>query len=176
MTVRARLAARLLGLETEVARAVAAQAEADAWAEFRRELNRSRRYERRFVLVSFPIRHEVPGRRWYDGDEGGSVTEVQSLLRSVDHTWASGGQVYALLPESDRATADAFLTRLRGLDPKGLVVSEARVVAFPEDGVTSGALLAALEGKPIEGTPRDTAVQSARRNGATAPDPGTVAT
>lgn len=174
MSVRTKLAARLLGLDAEVAKAVAAQAEADAWAEFRRELERSRRYERRFVLVAFSLRAGENGRRTPGLGAASAVPLVRSLLRSVDHAWASGDLIYVLLPEADRRTAEAFLARLRAHEPALVGLDDARVAAFPEDGVTSGALLAKLQGKPIEGTPRDVAATSARR--VAAPDAGTIAT
>jgi len=123
----------------------------DPWDEFRRELNRSRRYERAFVVVRIPSR-QAP----YE-----EMLQVGAFLRSVDRAWIADASVYLLLPESDRSMGDAFLARVRRLAPEVLPDEGVRVAAFPVDGSTSGALLAKLRGQPLAGTPRDVATRRA---------------
>jgi hypothetical protein len=67
-----------------------------------------------------------------------------------------------MLPECDRASAEAFVGRLRALVPDMLEEREIVMVSFPEDGATSGALVGALQGRPIEGTPHDVASAGSR--------------
>ena len=154
-SLRARLVSRLRS------RRAAPEAMADLWNEFRRELSRSRRYERQFVLVRIPCRVGADG--WMNGrgretspcvDE---MVQVSAFLRNVDRAWVAEGSVYVLLPESDRARGEAFLARIRRLAPDVLPEEGVRLVAFPEDGPTSGALLAALEGRPLAATPAEVA-------------------
>lgn len=129
----------------------------DPWEDFRRELSRARRYGHQFVLIRIPggeVVRKAPGRlpkrprrrleqRHDDGTRG-----FASLLRTVDLSWSHRGDVYLLLPESDRPMGEALLTRIRQLAPDVLPVSDVRMVVFPEDGWTSGALLTALSSQP----------------------------
>lgn len=119
----------------------------DPWDEFSRELNRSRRYERTFVVIRIPCRQAA-----YE-----EMLQVGAFLRSVDRAWIADASVYVLLPESDRPMGDAFLSRVRRLAPEVLPDEGVRLAAFPIDGSTSGALLAKLRGQPLPGTPRDVA-------------------
>jgi hypothetical protein len=62
--------------------------------------------------------------------------------------WVDGGDVYLLLPESDRAQGTAALARIRG-QLSGVLPEEALdripvVVFAPDECPTSGALLSAL--------------------------------
>lgn len=123
----------------------------DPWDEFRRELNRSRRYERTFVVIRVPCRQAA-----YE-----EMQQIGAFLRSVDRAWVADESVYVLLPESDRAMGDAFLARIRRLAPEVLPDAGVRLAAFPVDGSTSGALLAKLRGQPLSGTPRDVATMRA---------------
>lgn len=113
------------------------------WAEFRREMRRARRGVRPLTLVRVP----GPG-----PDDAGSTVDLtaQSLqfsqhLRLVDRTWVDDGSVYVLLPESPRAAADILLGRLRATAPDLLAVG-VRIATFPDDGLTSGAIIAAVHG------------------------------
>jgi hypothetical protein len=137
----------------------------DPWEEFRRELDRSRRYERQFVLV------RVPGSR---GPRNGAarppahapeerLQAVAELLRSVDRAWLDEGDVYILLPECSRAMGEAFVSRLERLVPWLVAEVDVRIAAFPGDGMTSGALLAVLHGLSIPGMPADACVEGPAR-------------
>jgi hypothetical protein len=107
----------------------------DGWAELRRELDRCRRYGRRFGLVQF-----VPA-----GDADSPLLEaVRTLVRRVDVVWDDQGVVYALLPEADAGACAGLMARVDARCAEARYV--ARSAVFPEDGVTSGALLRALDG------------------------------
>ena len=98
----------------------------EGWAEFHRELNRSRRFDRRFGVVRFV------------GVGAGIVTEQQvrdrvaGLARRIDRVWL----------ESDAASVEMAVARARAAIGEALGV--AITAAFPASGITSGALIAAL--------------------------------
>ncbi len=120
---------------------------ADPWAQFRRELNRSRRYRHDLTLLWLgPRDHEE-----VIGEE--LLTTVQALTRDVDCSWIADGRMLVLLPESGRAGAEVLVSRLVDAEPELLAQLEVRIAAFPEDGLTSGALLDAVAGNrsSIEG-------------------------
>ena len=123
------------------------------WEDLRRELNRSRRYERCFTLIRIALPAETDRRRRFRGRSGpnGSLRAVAALVRSVDGVWTDETDLYLLLPECDRTTGERTLARiessLAGVLPAGSTIM---VASFPEDGRTSGALLNALHGRPIE--------------------------
>ena len=52
--------------------------------------------------------------------------------------------MFLLLPECGRRMAEAFVVRLITEQPELIAGRNARIVAFPEDGLTSGALLERL--------------------------------
>ena len=137
----------------------------DIWAELRRELNRSRRYERRFVVIRVPCdpeeRVSAPS-----GSTGRKARELSAFLRSVDRAWSTGSGIYLLLPESDRSMGEAFLARVRRQAPELLPEDGVAVAVFPEDGWTSGALLAAVEGRPLVGPDAGPQLPSAEDVGA----------
>lgn len=105
------------------------------WQEVQRELDRSRRHERPFVLIRIPGPASAAG-------------SLKAFLRSADSLWVSGGNVYVLLPESSRARGEAVLARVRDSQP-ALLPGNEQLVAFPEDGVTRGALVALLHGHAV---------------------------
>jgi hypothetical protein len=108
------------------------------WEAVRRELDRSRRYERPFVLIRIPCARD-----------GATLLEtLRPFLRNHDLLWASGENVYAMLPEGRRAMGQALIARVRSAQPH-LLPAAARVVAFPEDAVTGGALIALLHDQAI---------------------------
>ena len=116
------------------------------WAAFLRELDRARRFERSFVLLRAPLR--APS-----GD-GGTVTEeartralLSIVVRSIDHVWFDDRSVFVLLSESTRATATAAVARLGAAVPQIIALDAVEMAEFPEDGLTTGALLANL--RPI---------------------------
>lgn len=121
-----------------------------AWAEFRRELRRSRRGARPLTLLRMPgpelltladlVELEARSRR------------LTGHLRLVDRAWVDDGSIYILLPESPREAAEIMLGRIRTADPK-LLTDDIRAATFPDDGLTSGALIAAIHGSSIANVP-----------------------
>jgi len=101
----------------------------DVWDELRREIERSRRYGRSFALVRI-------GRI--------STRTLSGTLRAIDREWAADGATYVLLPEAVRAQAESLVTRLALEAPDVVGGCTVSVAAFPEDGLTSGALLKQL--------------------------------
>lgn len=136
----ARAAARAL-LETGLhALRSRLDAHPDPWEELRRELLRSRRYRHVFVVARIPR-------------NGSSLTRASGLatfLRRTDRIWSVGDDVYVLLPETDRERAEALLTRIRREAPRVLPMEGVRVAVFPLEGVTVGAMLAALDGRDLD--------------------------
>jgi hypothetical protein len=119
------------------------------WAEFRRELRRSRRNSRPMTL----LRTLSP----LGPDAAPEDPEVRSRhlhehLRLVDRTWVDDGAVYLLLPETSRAAADALVGRLQTIAPE-LLPGDVRMATFPDDGLTSGALISAVHGASLSEVP-----------------------
>jgi hypothetical protein len=120
------------------------------WAEFRRELRRSRRSVRPMTLLRLPgpIRAEAAE----TADLVGRSRRLHEHLRLVDRTWVDDGSVYVLLPESPKAAADSLLGRLRSVAPD-IVAEDVRMATFPDDGLTSGALISAVHGASLSEVP-----------------------
>ncbi|CAN5763496.1 hypothetical protein BH24CHL6_BH24CHL6_15810 [soil metagenome] len=125
--------------------------EAAGWAALHAELARSRRHNRPFVLLG------IPERVWSPADAEGAEREVagvaaglslQGLLRTPDHTWADESVLYVLLTDCDISQAEAFLQRVRISMPQLFPSDQVRVSAFPDDGLTVGALLYQLRHEP----------------------------
>lgn len=122
---------------------------------FRVELDRARRHHRTFAMARLelraPIGEDVPA-----GAEDASATATVQLLgtalRITDHAWIEDRDVLVLMPESDRATAGSFVDRVRAAAP-GHFTDRVGIAVFPDDGLTSGALLDALvrgmDGNPV---------------------------
>jgi hypothetical protein len=120
------------------------------WAEFRRELRRSRRSVRPMTLLR--LRGPADPDDALEADLEGMSRSLHGHLRLVDRTWVDDGSVYVLLPESTRAAADAMLGRLRVVAPE-LIVDDLRLATFPDDGLTSGALISAVHGAKLSEVP-----------------------
>jgi hypothetical protein len=110
------------------------------------EIDRSRRFGRHFGLVRISRCRQFED-RWMPVRE--LAYALCSLLRRVDRVWIEGPRVYVLLPECDRTMVEAMLVRIhepleRLLGEGAGGHSEVSAAAFPEDGLTSGALYAAL--------------------------------
>ncbi len=127
----------------------------DVWDDLRREIARSRRYGHEFALIRIPARDATSARRsrWSrPGRPRDAAHVLRSLVRTLDYVWTSNGALYVLLPESDRGAGVRLLARIRETAPELLPEHGVRLAAFPADGVTSGALLKALEGGKETGT------------------------
>jgi len=124
-----------------------AAAASSPWEDFAHEVERSRRYEHPFALVVLPLPSVVSeaSAELFPQDRG-----TRLRTRSVDRVWLVGRSVYLLLPETARAGALGLLARLERESNGFLSAASARVVAFPEDGLTPLALIATLrEGRPL---------------------------
>ena len=120
------------------------------WAEFRRELRRSRRAGRPMTLLRTlaPLGPDTPP----EEDPEARSRRLHEHLRLVDRTWVDDGAVYILLPETSRAAADALLSRLHTAAPE-LLPGDVRLATFPDDGLTSGALISAVHGASLTEVP-----------------------
>lgn len=124
------------------------------WADLRRELNRSRRYERCFTLLRIALPREDRSRRWIrprTRPAAESMHAIASFVRSVDGVWTDDADLYLLLPECDRANGERTLERIEASLAEVLPAGASITLAtFPNDGRTTGALLNALHGRPVE--------------------------
>jgi hypothetical protein len=140
------LAIVLLTAPPEMPAAAVSTAEA-GWAEFRREMRRSRRGVKTLTIVRVPMAEEV------GEDELDARSEALAAhLRLVDRTWIDDSSIYVLLPESAKAAAGTLFTRVRDLAP-ALLPADLRIATFPDDGLTSGAIIAALHGAALDEVP-----------------------
>lgn len=118
--------------------------------ELRREMDRARRHERPFALA----RVRLPR----SGRPSRAVAFPHSLMRmtwrSTDRAWRSGRDLYLLLPETTIASASLVLER--ALDAETTDDLEIHIAAFPDSGLTVGALFESLGGA----APRSDDVQS----------------
>jgi hypothetical protein len=73
------------------------------------------------------------------------VLALRDTLRDIDAVWTDRRGVFLLLPESDVAAGRALVARLRGGEQAFLTAEDdVRVGAFPADGLTLDALIAAV--------------------------------
>jgi hypothetical protein len=116
------------------------------WDAFRRELDRSRRFERRFALLRMPYLESASA----DSDRtdlatgDGLLGTIRLVVRSIDEAWLADGDIYLLLPEASRASASHLVNRLHSILPDPAPLNGIELAEFPEDGVTMGAVLAGL--------------------------------
>lgn len=127
--------------------------EGEPWQHLHDELRRSRRHGHPFVLARIKMGAGLSAMG--GGPAGASrraemiLDAVEAVLRTTDGCWLHDGNVYALLPETDRSMADNFVQRARQMYPGVLSSADVALVGFPEDGITSGSLLAAFtDGSP----------------------------
>jgi hypothetical protein len=136
--------------------AVLATAYLDPWDALRRELDRGRRYRHPLALIQLAPsgtatraaaeEEAVPRRRFRRSRdvEGDVIESLRAFLRTGDEVWRVHERVFIMLPEADHAAAAALVERLRTYAPHVLEGIDARLVSFPDDGLTAAALLAAL--------------------------------
>lgn len=108
------------------------------WNLFLEELERARRYERPFAVARIPNAEAMPA---LHADDPTPVPAALHLRRT-DEMWWMGCDLYALLPETDRSASDRWRERVLA---KGSC-RDIRIAGFPDDGLTTSVLLAALEG------------------------------
>lgn len=118
------------------------------WGYLRTELARSRRHDRRFAVVGVPDDLWAPHGASPDEKAGlglALASNVQELIRRPDRAWVDGTRLHLLLTDCDRQKGLAFLSRARSAMPQLFADERVKLVVFPDDGITSGALLAGLE-------------------------------
>ena len=106
------------------------------------ELYRSRRYQRPFVLASI-------SRRSLNGHGATARADLTQHIRAIDRVWEIGDRIFLLLPETDRHGADQLIARLADGESELLPRQHVSLAAFPDDGLTSAALLAAVTREPV---------------------------
>jgi hypothetical protein len=109
---------------------------ADGWAEFHRELNRARRFDRPFGIVRFVG----------VGTRSVTATTVRDRLaalgRRIDRVWLDDGDLFLLLPESGAGAVETAVARAQYRLGEALGI--AITATFPANGITSGSLVASL--------------------------------
>ncbi len=123
----------------------------ESWDAFRRELDRSRRFGRKFVLMRIPAREMLQATGGNASAARGPLGAIPVAFRAIDQSWTMDGSVYAVLPESDRTAAMALIARLRASMPDAAALDEIQIAEFPGDGLTTGALVASLRAAPAPG-------------------------
>ena len=130
---------------------LASTTEDAGWIEFRRELRRARRGGRPLTILRI-AGADLPGGGAGATELGTRARALGLRLRTVDRAWVDEGSIYVLLPESSRAAAEALIARIRA-DASEVLPELVRVATFPENGLTSGAIIAALDGGVVEHVP-----------------------
>lgn len=102
------------------------------------ELYRSRRYQRPVVLASL-------SRLSLNGHGATARMELTERLRAIDHVWEVDDRIYLLLPETDRDGAEQLIARIAAEEPELLPRHHVMLAAFPDDALTSVALIAAVK-------------------------------
>jgi len=133
----------------------------DPWALARREMERSRRYGHPLALVRV-VPLSAPANAAPHGPSSRAtrrpraeraarlagadlVTRLQTTLRDIDAVWSDRRGVFLLLPETDAAAGESLVRRLRaGEQPMLAERDDVRIGAFPADGLTLDALVAAV--------------------------------
>jgi hypothetical protein len=132
----------------DVAPANAVRHAESGWAYLRTELARSRRHNRSFALIGIPEEvwlRPTAGQAGRDEVALAVAADVQRFLRRPDRAWVDGGRLQIVLTESDRERGLGFLARARRDMPEVFGDDRVRLVVFPDDGITTDALLAGLE-------------------------------
>jgi hypothetical protein len=149
------MAGLVVSRATEETDRVVAEHALGGWAAVQAELARSRRHDRRFAIVGIPQRiwsrlaqsEETNAPGFHVADS------VQSLVRRPDRAWVDGPIVHVLLTDCDRRQGRAFIERAGIAMPQLFDGDRVKLVVFPDDGVTLGALVARLHDGAPEPSP-----------------------
>jgi hypothetical protein len=136
------------------------------WGYLRTEFARSRRHDRRFAVVGIPDDLWSPPTAVHaEKVELGldAAAAVQGLVRRPDRAWVDGSLLHILLTDCDRPQGLAFLARARAALPLLFADDRVKLVVFPDDGITSGALLAGLGTRDVSAAEAEPAGEVAVR-------------
>lgn len=125
----------------------------DGWATVRTELARSRRHDRRFAIVGIPEAVWSPpsAEPPVKAQLGLDIAEsVQAQVRRPDRAWVDDAMLHLLLTDCDQTQGRAFLERARAAMPHVFADDRVNLVIFPDDGITLGALVAALRERNLD--------------------------
>lgn len=128
----------LASVQAAPKRAMAPYEQPGGWERFGIELERSRRHGRPLSL----LRATPPRMSGWEPDT--DFDELVASVRAVDAAWIDGRHVLILMPETERAATATAIARLSARLPE-LREAELRLAVYPEDGITSGALVARLD-------------------------------
>jgi hypothetical protein len=98
-----------------------------------RELARARRHELHLSIIRFKAFADAEAR-------------LASVVRESDFMWSDQLDTYLLLPEEGREGSEYAARRLQEMLASERTAGFMTIATFPEDGMTCGALLAALDG------------------------------
>lgn len=112
---------------------------ASGWEAFKLEIDRSRRHERPLALAATAL----PDQGTTGDSMAATIARARSQLRSIDVLWCDGSGLWVLMPESNRDGGTTAIRRIADATPAagGAVW---RLVVFPDDAITAGALIAEL--------------------------------
>ncbi|MFN2418756.1 MAG: hypothetical protein ABR593_07515 [Candidatus Limnocylindria bacterium] len=113
------------------------------WEAFKREIDRSRRHERPLTLAAASF----PGTAIRGGLLAETVAQARRQMRSIDLLWYDGSGLWLLMPESHREGATTAIRRITEAAPAARTAVW-RLVVFPEDALTVGALIKQLDRTP----------------------------
>lgn len=113
------------------------------WEAFKREIDRSRRHERPVALAAASF----PGLGITGSLLAETVAQARGKMRSIDLLWHDGSGLWLLMPESHREAATTAIGRITEAAP-ATRPAVWRLVVFPEDALTVGALIKQIDRTP----------------------------
>jgi hypothetical protein len=128
------------GQASRISGVVEADKTARGWAQFAREMDRSRRHERPLAVSTFVVDLSRTAVR-----RGELLLAVASVVRTLDVVWADGPHIFLAMPETERDAAVRALTRVaRIVNPTS--ANDWRLAIFPDDALTADGLIERLRG------------------------------
>lgn len=118
------------------------------WERFELEFERSRRYERPLALLRISLPARPRDRQRAD------ALEVRKAVRMLDAVWTDRDCVVVLMPETNREALARAIGRILARLP-GAGLDAMRVALYPDDGITSGALVGRLDDPGAEPLPAE---------------------
>lgn len=123
------------GQASRISGVVEADKAARGWAQFAREMDRSRRHERPLAVSTFVVDLSRPAFL-----RGEALLAVASVVRTLDVVWADGPHIFLAMPETGRDAAVRALMRVaRIVTPHA--ANDWRLAIFPDDALTADGLI-----------------------------------